>query len=347
MRIAFVINDFATEKPEYTTTALAMTALRRGHLVWTLTVSDFACTDNGSVHARARRAPRADYESAASYLAEVGGPTAHVEDVRIHDLDVLFLRNDPAAEVSRPWARRSAVTFGRLAAGRGVLVVNDPHGLAMAEGKEYLHYFPEALRPRTLICRDPERIKLFVEELEGRVVLKPLTGSGGQSVFVIRNHDSDNLNQIIEAVGRDGYVITQEYLPAAEKGDLRLFMLNAQPLQRNGKVALFRRLLGPNDLRSNIRTGGRIAPAVPDERVFRLAEMVRPRLVADGMFLVGLDIAGDKLTEINVFTPGGLGSARKLYGVDFCEPVIEALERKVQNVSYYHRHFDNAEMSTL
>jgi glutathione synthase len=79
----------------------------------------------------------------------------------------------------------------------------------------------------------------------------------------------------------------------------------------------------------------------------RLAEIVRPKLVQDGMFLAGLDIVGDKLMEINVFSPGGLGSAQKLEKVDFTHAVINALESKCQYMGYYHRNFDNVEMATL
>jgi glutathione synthase len=84
-----------------------------------------------------------------------------------------------------------------------------------------------------------------------------------------------------------------------------------------------------------------------DERVLRIAEIVRPKLVEDGMFLVGLDIVGDKLMEINVFSPGGLGSARSFEGVNFARGVVEAIERKVKYVSFYQRKFDNIDMATL
>ena len=79
----------------------------------------------------------------------------------------------------------------------------------------------------------------------------------------------------------------------------------------------------------------------------QIAEIVRPKLVQDGMFLVGLDIVGDKLMEINVFTPGGLGSAQKLEGVNFTEAVLDAIERKVEYMNFYRRKFDNREMATL
>ena len=81
--------------------------------------------------------------------------------------------------------------------------------------------------------------------------------------------------------------------------------------------------------------------------MFRLAEMVRPRLVEDGMFLVGLDIVGDKLMEINVFSPGGLGSAQKFEKVNFTHAVLEALERKVQYMNFYRRNFSNVELASL
>ena len=81
--------------------------------------------------------------------------------------------------------------------------------------------------------------------------------------------------------------------------------------------------------------------------MLKIAEIVRPKLTQDGMFFVGLDMVGDKLMEINVFSPGGLGSAQKLEKVNFTISVIQALERKVQYMNYYERNFDNVEMATL
>ena len=128
----------------------------------------------------------------------------------------------------------------------GVVVLNDPNGLSKAMNKMYFQTFPEEVRPRTLITRDREEIKAFAEEENGNIVLKPLQGSGGQSVFLIRPDDVPNLNQMIEAVSRDGYVVCQEYLPDAAKGDTRLFLMNGQPLRYKGRYAAFRR----------VRTGG-------------------------------------------------------------------------------------------
>ncbi len=100
-------------------------------------------------------------------------------------------------------------------------------------------------------------------------------------------------------------------------------------------------------MRSNLHAGGTLAKATLDRGGPALAEIVRPKLVQDGMFLVGIDIVGDKLMEINVFSPGGLGSAQKLEGVNFTRPSSTALERKVDYMAYYRRNFGNDEMATL
>ncbi len=178
-------------------------------------------------------------------------------------------------------------------------------------------------------------------------MLKPLQGSGGQGVFLVKKDDLSNLNQIVETLTRDGFVIVQEYLPDAEAGDTRLFLMNGQPLRYKNKYAAFRRIRKGDDMRSNVSAGGSIAQAEITDRDLRIAEIVRPKLVADGMFLVGLDIVGDKLMEINVFSPGGLGSAQRFEKVNFTLAVLEALQRKVQYGEYYRRKFNNLEMATL
>jgi glutathione synthase len=114
-----------------------------------------------------------------------------------------------------------------------------------------------------------------------------------------------------------------------------------------GKYAAFRRTREGGDMRSNIHAGGKLAPAEVSDTALHIAEIVRPKLVQDGMFLVGLDIVGDKLMEINVFSPGGLGSAQRFTKINFNRYVIEALQRKVEYMKYYGRNFDNVDMCTL
>jgi glutathione synthase len=123
--------------------------------------------------------------------------------------------------------------------------------------------------------------------------------------------------------------------------------MNGEPLRYKGKYAAFRRIRSGDDIRSNVHAGGQIAQAQITDTTLELVEIVRPKLVQDGMFLVGLDIVGDKLMEINVFSPGGLGSAQRFEKVNFSHAVLHSLQRKVQYMAYYRRNFDNREMATL
>jgi glutathione synthase len=348
MKIGFLVNDVQTEEAGYTSTRLAMTAINQGHEVWLIGTGDLAYDPDGSIRARARTVTKKTYKSNKLFLAELQGPRARIGRITVDDLDVLMLRNDPAEDrVRRPWAQTAGIMFGRAAMKHGVVVLNDPDGLAKAMNKMYFQLFPEEVRPKTLITRDRDEIKAFAADHGSDIVIKPLQGSGGEGVFLVRRGDLGNLNQMVDAVTRDGYVVAQEYLPAAAEGDTRLFMMNGQPLRYKGKYAAFRRCRSGDDIRSNIHAGGTKAQAVIDARALQIAEIVRPKLVEDGMFLVGLDIVGDKLMEINVFSPGGLGSAQSLEGVNFTLAVMAALERKVQYMGYYRRDFNNVDMATL
>jgi glutathione synthase len=348
MRIGFVVNEVRTEQTGYTTTRLAMAAINRDHEAWVIGAGEFAYDADDMVRARACTAPRTKYKSSETYLADLTGRNARVERITVDDLDVLMLRSDPSVDAThRAWAQGAGIDFGRVGMRRGLIVLNDPNGLAKAMNKMYFELFPEEVRPRTIITRDRQEVRAFWKEEGGTIVLKPLQGSGGQGVFLVRESDGPNLNQMVDAVSRDGYVIAQEYLPAAEQGDTRLFLMNGVPLRYRGKYAAFRRIRSGDDMRSNIHAGGRLARAALTDDHMRIAEIVRPKVVQDGMFLVGLDIVGDKLMEINVFSPGGLGSAQKFEQVNFSHGVIAALERKVEYMSYYRRNFDNVEMATL
>jgi glutathione synthase len=348
MRIGFVVNDVNTEQAGYTTTRLAMWAINRGHEVWVMGLGDLAYDADEKIRARAVTVRKKTYKSNELYMNSLQGKSAIRERITVDDLDILMLRSDPANETGqRAWAASAGINFGRIAMRHGVIVLNDPNGLSKAVNKTYFQLFPEEVRPRTLITRNVQEIKQFAEEQGGNIVLKPLQGSGGSGVFLVRPEDRANLNQIVESLLRDGYIIAQEYLPAAHEGDIRLFMMNGQPLRYKGKYAAFRRKRSGDDIRSNVHAGGKLAQAEITDEHLRLAEIVRPKLVQDGMFLVGLDIVGDKLMEINVFSPGGLGSAQKFEKVNFSHAVIDALERKVEYMSYYRRNFDNDEMATL
>lgn len=348
MRIAFFINDVHHEQPEYTTTRLALEALHMGHEVFYIGVDDFSYDPDEHVRAGARIPSKATFRSPKLLLKDLQRDDAIHEQISVDDLDVLMLRNDPSQEEeNRPWAQSVGILFGQLAARRGVIVLNDPNGLSHALNKLYFQFFPEEIRPKTLISRDRDKIRAFVADQKSKVVIKPLQGSGGKDVFLVSKGDKANLNQIIDAIGRSGYLVAQEYIPAAAKGDTRFFLMNGDPLMDGGKYAAFRRVSSGSDIRSNMHVGGKIQRAVVDDTMLRLAEMVRPKLMQDGMFLVGLDIAGKKLMEINIFSPGGLSSAQRLEKAHFVRCVIEAMERKVQYAKYYRRKLDNVAMAVL
>ena len=346
MKIGFVVNEVATEKPVYTTTRLALAATRAGHEVHLFGTGDFAYEPDGSLSVLAHGTDK-NHRSLERYLEAVQDESNAVQ-TRVDDFDVVMLRNDPADDAAdRPWAPTAGVSFGQLIAAAGVLVVNDPHTLANALSKAYFQHFPEVVRPTTLISRDEDLISDFVDEMGGKAVLKPLQGSGGSGVFLVDRKESPNLSQIVEAIARDGYVVAQEYLPEAKNGDVRMFLMNGRPLQVDGEYAAFRRRASAEDVRSNMSAGGTAEKVKVTDEMLELVEAVRPKLLADGMFLVGLDIVGDKLMEVNVFSPGGLGSCQSLYGVDFAPAIIEDLERTVAVRRHYKGRLLNANLATL
>lgn len=344
MRLAFLVNDLATEHPRYTTTRLALEAIHRGHEVWYVDVEGFFVGKDDTLRLSARPA-RGEPEDGEALLESLREAEESIDAMTLDELDVLMLRNDPAGDEERPWAGDVGITFGQMARERGVLVLNDPTGLAHASSKLYLHNFPSEVRPRTMVSRDPGSIRDFLETLGGEGILKPLRGSGGQSVFLVRKEDDANRNQMIEAVLRGGYVIVQEYLPA--DGDTRLFLMNGEPLQVDGKYGALRRVNQKGDVRSNMHAGGKAEKAEIGEEELRVAQILRPRLVDDGMFLVGIDLVGGKVLEINVFSPGGLNTAEHTTGACFAGAVIEAIERKVAWRDRSPSPLTNARLATL
>ncbi len=348
MKIGFSVNDVQTELAQYTTIRLAMAAVNRGHEVWLFGAGDFSYGSDEGVYAYASGVSKSKYTNLKTFLGELKNPKVKKKRVAVNDLDILMLRSDPSTEKGpRSWAQNSGINFGRLAMRNGVVVLNDPNGLAKAVNKMYFQMFPQEVRPRTVISRNRDEIKEFAKQEGGRIVLKPVQGSGGEGVFLVNPEDKSNLNQMIESISRDGYIVAQEYLPDAEEGDIRLFVMNGMPLRHKGKYAAFRRVRRGDDMRSNIHAGGMKAQAKITDEHLELVKMVRPKLVQDGMFLVGLDIVGSKLMEINVFSPGGLGSAQTFEKVNFNNAVIDSLEHKVDYMKYYKRNFDNVAMATL
>jgi glutathione synthase len=333
VRICFVVNNVKTQRATYTTLHIAYEAHKRGHDVRFASVDAFSYGDENRVLAYAARpadTPGAPFEGPKKYCQALTADDCPVEEVCLNEFDVVFLRNNPNVGGTDPADRfNPALDFGRRLKRSAVLVVNDPDGLLRAGSKMYLAGFPEEIRPKTLISRSADKIKEFLRELDGPAIIKPLAGFGGQNVFYVRRNQVSNLNQMISAVRKAGYVIAQEYLPAVARGDKRVLLLNGEPIRCGKHVAAYRRMRPKDDIRNNMHVGGQRKRCDFSEVEWRICDLLRPRLVGDGLYFVGVDVVGDKVLEINVFAPGGIHNINELYGVNVGERVVEDLEKRV------------------
>jgi len=330
MKIAILINQTHKEEAGFTTTQLAQTALKRGHTVYYIGLADFIYQGERTISAHARTLAPEDYRDDREELIELL-KEARKERINFNQVDVLWLRFDPSMDmINRPWAAATGIQFAQLIKENGRLVINDPDYLVQANNKLYLENFPKSVRPKTIVTRNHQDVLHFLETQQERIILKPLKGSGGKNVFMIDYDERQNLKQTVEAIARDGYVIAQEYLPEASKGDTRLFLIDGEPLMVDQKYAAVKRVQQKDEIRSNIHQGGRAELATIDQTTLQLVSKISQQLRDDNMYLVGLDIVGDKIMEINVFSPGALPQASELLGVDFSEAVIEDLETKVK-----------------
>ncbi|WP_270087623.1 glutathione synthase [Sphingobacterium sp. SYP-B4668] len=327
MNIAFIINQTHKEAASFTTTLLALRALQRGHSIYYIGLADFVYLDETKVAAHARAVHHLDTIDDTQQLLDVLRDTPK-KRILVQEFDIMWLRFDPVLDmIGRPWAASMGLQFAEMAQKLGVQVLNDPRALVDAENKLYLENFPEEIRPRTIVTRSYDDVKQFLEQQGQQIILKPLKGSGGKNVFLVNQHEIKNLKQIVEVICRDGYLIAQEYLPAAQQGDIRFFLLNGRPIVVDGKYASVNRVQPSGEIRSNIHQGAKAQAAIITPEILQLVEKVALKLKNDGMYFVGLDIVGDKIMEINVFSPGALPQASELNGVDYTTAILEDLER--------------------
>lgn len=334
MRLLFVVNHPKSLRPTYTTAYLAAAAVRRGHDVAMASVDELA--HEREVTGRIVRATESAGKDPVSLVAHLRGSDARHEESRLADFDVVLLRNNPHVGDGRFSRVNPAIELGRQLKQAGVLVLNDPDGLRRAGSKMYLSGFPAAIRPRTLVTCSATRVRAFLRELNGAAVIKPLYGYGGQNVFFVDRGQAANLAQIISTVRGSGYLMVQEYIAAADRGDKRILLLAGVPLEADGHAAVYRRLHASDDMRNNMHMGASRRRCRLTQKERELCETIRPRLIADGLYFVGLDVAGEKILEINVFAPGGLHNMNELYGVDLAEAAIADLERKWKRRGAYH-----------
>jgi glutathione synthase len=237
---------------------------------------------------------------------------------RVADFDAVLIRKDP------PFDANYAYMTHLLELVRGkTLVLNDPQGLRDANEKLYTLHFTRWM-PKTMVTATPSRIKEFVVEVGGQAVIKPLDGMAGAGVFLLRADDR-NFNAIVEArIGEMGttFCMVQEYLPAARQGDKRILILDGEPL---GAIL---RVPRDDEARANIHTGGSVVKAEITKTERAMIEDLTPKLRQDGLFFVGLDVIGEKLTEVNVTSPTGIQQMMRLDGVDYAARFVEWLEKR-------------------
>jgi glutathione synthase len=338
MRICFVVADVHNQQPAFTSIYLALAAHRRGHEVRFVSVDDLSFLDDNNVVATTTRVRAGDYATPAAYARALASDESVLGEDTLGSFDVVFLRYNPISEgEARPGA--PLIDFGWRLRLAGTLVVNDPEGLRRAGSRMYLADFPADVRTRALVSRSKARLKAFLRALDGPAVLKPLAPRGGEHVFYLRRRQVSNLNQIITAVTKEGYALAQEYLPEAEHGEKRLLLLNAEPIRVGDRVAIYRRrtVTGADGAKAGatVRSKCDFGPVEA-----RICDILRPKLLADGLYFVAADIVGDRILELNVFTPGGVHAIAALYGVDVAETVIADLERRVRLRAAYRTTFD-------
>ncbi len=311
MRFLFIVDPLPSLKASKDSSIAMMRAAQaRGHEVWATTADALAWMTDAGVQADARRLQLADDDQ--PWFAEVTRAT-----VRLADVDAVLMRKDPPFDieyVTATWLLEQAEREGARVFNRPAALRDHSEKIALAEFARFV--------PKTLVTRDARQLAAFIDA--GRdTILKPIDGMGGSGVFRVRA-DDPNRNVIIETLTGDGArtVMAQAYLPAIAEGDKRILIVGGDVVP----YALAR-LARPGETRANLAAGGTgvARPLTPRDR--EIAETLAPVLAARGLLLVGLDVIGEHLTEINVTSPTCMVEIRTQTGFDVAAMFITALER--------------------
>ena len=312
LRFAFIMDPIQHVLIDKDTTFVFMLeAQARGHEVWYLEMSDLFI-ERARAMGRARRIElRREANNHFTFGTEHTGP--------LGEFDAIFMRKDPPFDI----AYLHATQLLDLAQNEGAVVLNRPAGLRAANEKLYALNFPGVI-PATLITHDATRLKAFLDELGGEMIIKPIDGHGGAGIFYVRQDDR-NLNSILETLTRDGHeaIIAQQYIPEVRQGDKRLIALNGEP------IGCTLRVPRADENRGNIHVGGTCVKADITDRDKEICQTVAPFLQRDGLYFVGLDIIGDYLTEVNVTSPTGVQEIDRLNQTCLEAQVIDFAERQV------------------
>jgi glutathione synthase len=283
-------------------------AAARGHRLYYYTPDQLSMRGR-QVFAEASRIEVRDVEGDHFTL---GAP----EIVDLSGIDVVLLRQDPPFDLAYI---TSTHLLEKLPA--SVLVVNNPVSVRNAPEKLFVMDYPE-LMPATLITRSKAAIEAFRQE-HGEIVMKPLHGHGGASVFKVTNRDPNfgSLFDLFSVTFREPWVV-QQFLPAVVKGDKRIVLIDGIA------AGAVNRVPAENDIRSNMVRGGAAAVTEFTPREREICETIGPELKRRGLMLVGIDVIDGFLTEINVTSPTGIRAIKKIGGPDLAVTFWDAVEAK-------------------
>ncbi|MCP4863024.1 MAG: glutathione synthase [Alteromonas sp.] len=310
--VGVVMDPIAKIKPEKDTSfAMMLEAQHRGATVIYLELKDLYI-DNG--------VPKAiGYPVTVRDQAQDFYTLGEEQQYLLGELDVILMRKDPPFDSEFLYATHIL----DLAERAGALVVNKPQSLRDFNEKLFTAYFP-ALIPDTLVTRNAALVRQFHAKHKD-VICKPLDGMGGASIFRIKE-DGTNLGVIIETLTNNGQsqMMVQAYLPAIKDGDKRVLIVN-------GKVMPYclARLPSAGETRGNLAAGGTGRPQPISDSDRALAETIAPVLVERGLMFVGLDVIGDRITEINVTSPTCVREIERAYDINITGELFDAIEAKL------------------
>jgi glutathione synthase len=314
MDYAFIL-DPLPELKAYKDSSVAMmrSLAARGHAIWALQPSDVFWDARGDVGNTRARVARLDLKPDDHDWYAAGAP----EDRALADFAAVLMRKDPPFDMEYVYS-----TYLLEAAEReGARVFNRPRAIRDHNEKFAIARFGEFIAP-TLVTRDAARIDAFIDHHRDTIV-KPLDGMGGTSVFRVRA-DDPNRNVIVETVGAHGArtVMVQRFIPEIADGDKRVLVIAGEPVP----FALAR-IPKTGETRGNLAAGGRgeARPLTPRDR--EIAAALGPKLWAEGLLVVGLDVIGDSLTEVNVTSPTCFVEIAQQTGFDVGGMFAAALER--------------------
>ncbi|GLX81501.1 glutathione synthase [Thalassotalea eurytherma] len=242
-------------------------------------------------------------------------------DIALSELDAILMRKDPPFDTEYIYATYM-LERAELA---GTLIVNKPQSLRDCNEKLFTAWFPE-LSAKTLVTRKSDQIRAFHQQ-EKDVIIKPLDGMGGSSIFRIKEGDA-NVGVIIETLTNHGsqYAMVQEYMPEIKDGDKRILIVNGEPMPY-----CLARIPAEGETRGNLAAGGSGVARPLSASDKQIAETIAPELKKRGLYFVGLDVIGDKVTEINVTSPTCIKEIEAAYPINISGKLMDAIEHALKS----------------